>query len=535
MDPPRRLDRVAPRRTAALAVGIAWLGAAAACFHEDDAVPRDDLDSSSAALPLDGSDGGDTTVTVEPPVSDSGGQTSADASDSTAATGGCSLDVECDDDNPCTVDLCEAYDCRRIRLDGLLAMNQVRGDCRVVACDQGEPRETADPTDIPDDDNDCTQDDCHGDVAVHEPTPPGVPCADGVVCDGSGGCDECASPDTCDRLPVDDDCQVRTCIAGACGQSFALAGTAVNPTLQTPGDCQRVVCDGAGGTTHVAVDDPIVDGLECTDDACTDGNADNPPWPAGTTCAAGECNALGQCVGCSDAGDCGTPAQCQTPTCDAQGLCGVIDVAAGTPLPGGAQTDGNCQELRCDGDGAAVAIPDDDDLPADAGACTDDVCNGGLPQHPDEPPGTPCNVGGGTRCDGTGACVVCLVAADCPTPALCDVALCEDGTCSTGPAPAATSCSDGLFCTANDACDGAGACVGTGDPCPGADADADCSERCNELGDDCDAADPDDSGCDDGLPCTDGDRCTSGVCVGGTVDCHGPSDCRDGCLACCDD
>src|SRR5205085_297566 len=46
----------------------------------------------------------------------------------------------------------------------------------------------------------------------------------------------------------------------------------------------------------------------------------------------------------------------------------------------------------------------------------------------------------------------------------------------------AVSCSDGLFCTENDACDGQGTCAGTLRSCS---ADASCSSFCDELTDSC--------------------------------------------------
>lgn len=140
-------------------------------------------------------------------------------------------------------------------------------------------------------------------------------------------------------------------------------------------------------------------------------------------------------------------------------------------------------------------------------------------QHPDEAPGTPCNEDGGTYCDGTGACVVCIIADDCPDAPACELAVCVAGACDTAPAMLGTACSDGLFCTATDACDGAGACVGTDDPCDGVDADDDCVESCDEVSNACNGVDPDDSPCDDGLACTTDDACEAGVCSGDPVRC----------------
>jgi hypothetical protein len=72
--------------------------------------------------------------------------------------------------------------------------------------------------------------------------------------------------------------------------------------------------------------------------------------------------------------------------------------------------------------------------------------------------------------------------------------------------PVNSPCNDGAFCTANDVCNGAGTCVGSGNPCPGADGDADCSETCNETADACTGNDPNNSDCGG---CS---RCQSGSC-----------------------
>ena len=505
--------------------------------------------------PLDRRDGTDTDEATESSASgvDETGSVDAanedsgiDGSDSTDSTAGgssgpapeCTLDAECDDDNPCTVDVCEAAECTRLAIDGLRAPQQSSGDCRVVLCVAGVVEEVVDLEDLPEDDNDCTLDACEGDTAVHQPLPAGAPCSGGIVCDGFGACDECASPANCDALPLDDDCQVRTCDDGTCGQAFAPLGAAVNATFQTAGDCQRVVCDGNGGTTgQPDGTDPTIDGLECTTDVCDAGVPDNVPLSNGSPCAAGECNSSGGCVGCNDADDCGDAEFCQAPSCSVQGVCGVVDTDEGTPLPGGQQQDEDCQELRCDGAGAAASYVDDGDLPdPDGNDCTRDLCIGGLEQHPDESYGTPCNGGGGTFCNGAGACVECTVATDCAAADQCDVAVCTAGACGVEPGPAGTPCTDGLFCTQTDTCDGSSACVGVGSPCDGADGDGDCSESCDEQGETCDGDDAEGSGCDDAIYCTTEDACSAGVCGGAPVTCADEDEsCREDCQGCCED
>ena len=60
----------------------------------------------------------------------------------------------------------------------------------------------------------------------------------------------------------------------------------------------------------------------------------------------------------------------------------------------------------------------DSDAPADDGnACTAETCVNGIPSHPAEPARTACTQSGGTLCNGSPsapACVVCLLATDCP-------------------------------------------------------------------------------------------------------------------------
>jgi hypothetical protein len=81
--------------------------------------------------------------------------------------------------------------------------------------------------------------------------------------------------------------------------------------------------------------------------------------------------------------------------------------------------------------------------------------------------------------------------------------------------PADTACSDGRFCTVTDKCDANGLCVGTGSPCPGPNANANCAESCDETNHTCTAPDPEGASCFDGNQCTMGDTCHTGACQSG--------------------
>ncbi len=473
--------------------------------------------------------------------------TACDADDGTAGScqaGACVVECtradECDDDNACTVDSCDSRvgACVNDPLDGVDAPVDVQtpGDCSIIACVGGNEVAQADDEDLEDDRNECTVDTCSRGTPVHDPAVSGFPCGADGLCDGAGACAECISPDDCTDLPMDDDCQTRTCIAGVCGQEFADQGTEANATLQTPGNCQLIVCDGAGGIESDNDDTDVpFDGLECTDDLCTAGAPSNPPAMSGDSCGvAGVCDGFGTCVGCVTPADCGgTDTFCQSITC-INNTCGVNNAAVGLPLPLFDQTSNDCQELVCDGGGSVIALADDDDLPSpDGNDCTGEACSNGMTLFPDLPLDDPCDQDGGTVCDGAGACVECNNATQCSGANQCEQDVCNANACGTQALGAGTGCNDGQFCTATDECNGMGSCVGFGSPCPGPDGDSNCSESCNEGTNSCDADDPALSGCEDGLFCTAGDTCDgAGTCQGGGAACPGPDgdgDCSESC------
>jgi len=366
----------------------------------------------------------------------------------------------------------------------------------------------------------CSIDACAAGTCTHEPDVDNPACA-------------CSTPADCVQLPEDDECRTRTCDGGVCGLEFTAAGTPLGETQQMAEDCKVVVCDGAGAAETIDDDADVPDdGLECTSDACEAGVPVSTPAKPGTPCAAGMCNADGQCTGCTDPSECGGESTfCQMVTC-VDSICGIELTPLGTALP--EQTDADCQQVVCDGRGNAASIPDDDDVPADDGNdCTGDTCQAGAEVHPDLPTDTGCDQDGGLFCDGAGACVECTQNNQCGGGSACLVPACVDGGCTVVPAAANTPCSDGMFCTANDACNANGVCVGSGNPCPGADGDGDCSESCNEGSDNCTANDASGTACTDNLFCTQTDTCNaSGTCVGSGNPCpgaDGDSDCSEMC------
>jgi hypothetical protein len=187
---------------------------------------------------------------------------------------------------------------------------------------------------------------------------------------------------------------------------------------------------------------------------------------------------------------------------------------------------GDCQKAVCTA-GACGFAADDSDLPADDGnPCTTDTCSNGVVVHTPVAEGQTC--GAGMVCNGSGQCVGCNKAADCPAPSsACQVATCSSGTCGFANVTDGLGCNDGNLCTAGDHCQ-AGACV------PGTPVTCTASDQCHVAGT-CNPATgvcsnpikPDGSACDDGNLCTTGDVCMSGVCqAGGPVTCTASDACH---------
>jgi len=96
----------------------------------------------------------------------------------------------------------------------------------------------------------------------------------------------------------------------------------------------------------------------------------------------------------------------------------------------------------------------------------------------------------------------------------CDDGNLIDGDCCSALCEYETgSCTDGLYCTVTDTCDGAGTCVGTARDC--SDAFACTTDTCNDTTDAC-VRTPVDAVCDDTLWCTGTETCSASLgCVDG--------------------
>jgi hypothetical protein len=465
--------------------------------------------------------------------------------------------MDCDDDEPCTRDWCQAGNCRHTPIpncgpgpscpepepqcttdescgytppchhfeciDGqcVLLMDQVGTDCddgdactRDDECDGygrciGRERRC-------DDQDPCTDDRCEDGTCYNSPIP---------------GCTRpCQSDQDCGQSPYQ--CETYSCVSGHCVPLHDPTGT---PCDDGNICTTRDACDPNGRC--VGICDMCDDQNPCTEDSChpLSGCSHYP---------------ILNCVGpCTQDADCPpSPNPCMMPSCQQDGTCTFVPRERMTPCDDGNPCTG---ADKCDGDGSCVGICDagicDDQDP-----CTTDSCH----------PVTGCAHEPIPNCLGP-----CSTAADCPQPCSdCFYATCSpEGVCGSNPKRPGSPCDDGLPWTTGDACDGQGNCVpeeedGCDDGLPETDdyydyrtqscvhverlellpwcsnvaceEDADCRtdrpclhgaclyEVC------CYLPDPTGEACDDGNECTTGDHCHAGACLpDGWNDC----DDSDGC------
>jgi plastocyanin len=309
----------------------------------------------------------------------------------------------------------------------------------------------------------------------------------------------------------DDACQERACVDGRCSPIFAPAGQ-VPDDGQIAGDCAVASCDGLGATVLAADDTDLpIDGLECTEDVCSDGMADNPPLAQGTPCTGGAvCDGLGNC----GAATCGN---------------GVIDGDESDIDCGGSCP--SCQGgMACNGPGDCTS-----------GVCIDMIC-----KYPNCFDGV--HNGDETDVDCGGPCSPCPDGAGCNLGDDCESGVCEGGQCL------GASCSDGIVNGTETDVDCGGACPDCADglACQmGSDCQsghcavqlcvpASCANSMLNAGEtDVDCGGPLCAPCVEGKICNTGSDCISGncnanVCAEGTcndglmngmetgIDCGGP-------------
>jgi hypothetical protein len=433
-------------------------------------------------------------------------------------------EVSCDDDNPCTEDLCDPE-------DGCLY------SAKNLPCDDG---------------NFCTiGDHCVGGNCIGVPTvcEDGNPCTKGL-CDPASG--KCSFPITEGSCNDGNPCTVNdTCDAGLC------VGSPKSCDDNNP--CTADACEGPNGCVHMALGGACDDGNACTatdeciggkckgspiscNDAnpCTDDLCDmtagckHPPNVApcndadactyGDHCTDGECSGLP--VSCNDGNPC-TSNYCHS-------VAGCIIIPLDVPCTDGSEcTVGDwCVNGTC--------IPGQPQVCDDGNYCTLDLCNPltGLCEY--KPTGWPC--------DDDNACTtldLCSQGACAGFPVNCaDGTVCTSDSCDPEVGCLHTNvdgvlCDDSNHCTADDICQG-GECVGQ--------TSVTCSDNNICTGDVCVPVlgclfPPVDGGpCDDGEGATLHDTCLGGTCQGqpdddldGVADSGFDGACAGGAVAQCND
>jgi cysteine-rich repeat protein len=319
-------------------------------------------------------------------------------------------DFVCDDENPCTVDACDA------ELGCVFTANDAQ-------CDDG---------------NACTiQDTCVDKLCKGLET---LPCDDGEACtvdycDAVAGCSTKGIPGPCS----DDD----VCTVGdVCGEGACQPGP--ESLLCDDGNgCTNDSCDPQVGCIYVANQAPCDDANACTDtDTCTEGTClgEDITCDDGDLCTDDSCDVLAGCLTSNNANPCNDASACtQNDTCTG-GDCVGEDINCDDEL---FCTDDQCDpEEGCQNPPVAPNTPcDDGDVCTLSDVCTDDFCGSSDLQD--------CNDGNTCTQD------QCDAAAGCQYPSI-------PNCCGNGQIEGNEQCDDG---NQNDG-DGCSAQCQSESPCP---------------------------------------------------------------------
>jgi len=275
-----------------------------------------------------------------------------------------------------------------VRPAGELPPGQAIGDCKIGHCDgQGNLVFETDPTDLPNDGNECTDDLCVQGTPTNPPSSDQTSCGTmlNLKCNGAGVCAGCMMPMDCG---VDTTCKKWACDEEAkCGLQLEPIGTLAENPL--PGDCKANLCDAQGNPKEEPYpEDPAVDENDCTIGVCnTDGTTAQNQAPNGTPCGDMPCMACtnGTCDVCQGDFYCNVDkcspkqqlpvgAACADSIDCAMGSC-VDGVCCDGPCAGACSACSNAKTGQPNGTCAPVADGSDPDNDCSAPAA--DVCVGG--------------------------------------------------------------------------------------------------------------------------------------------------------------
>ncbi|MEC9071336.1 MAG: hypothetical protein VX938_03115, partial [Myxococcota bacterium] len=255
---------------------------------------------------------------------------------------GCkSADINCDDGDACTVDLCDPdTGCSTV---SKCAAAEDLVPCMVATCDDG--------------------------VCGTGPAPDGESCVPNSVCTDKGTCEEGKCVPLEGELSCDDD---NVCTTDVCDDT---QGCVHEESTCNDGDpCTLDSCDPTEGCLVAPKCDEDLQG-DCKVPSCDpdSGTCGSASAPEGTVCesndvcfAAGSCGAGGLCLGSGDSIDCDDDDPCTKDTCDAELGCQHetnLDLSC---------DDGNpcTEDDACGANGCAGAVVDCDD----GDDCTQDAC-----------------------------------------------------------------------------------------------------------------------------------------------------------------
>ncbi len=415
--------------------------------------------------------------------------------------------IDCDDGNPCSLDLC-------LPASGCLYKTPV------LPCDDGNPCTHSDA---------CAAGECLGQpLACHDANPCTLDSCDPVTGE-------------CLHLPIDwpcDDASLCTtgdvCVLGACvGQGLSCDDG--NP-------CTTDSCQPQSGCTHSPLNIPCDDGNGCTvGDLCTAGACQpgkgTPSCDDGNPCTSdscspedGSCKHLPAAGLCSDGNPCTIDDHCQDGECTGSDTdaCQCANDADCAPFEDGNKCNGT---LFCDKavlpskckllPGSVVKCSTLYDTPCRKALCQADS---GICLPTDLPDFSPCN--DGNPCTTGDHCF----AGEC---AFAEPISCDDGNLCTSDScdpkkgcqwdAVSLPCNDSNLCTLGDTCQG-GNCIGIpvfcedANPCTTGVCDPN-SGKCSFV--------PVPSSCNDGNPCTTKDQCTGGICSGQPVSCDDGLSCTE--------
>ena len=432
----------------------------------------------------------------------------------------CDQDSECDDENPCTADRCEIWWCEHneASAEGLACDD---GD----ECTSGETCDSAgactpgDPVEC-DDEDPCTVDSCVAQSGCsHVDAEDGAECDDGDPCTSADNCQAkvcMGTPAPCDD---GDPCTVGTCDSATADCNYVGISDVPCDDLDecTVGDqCEQGSCVG-GGQKDCSDSNP------CTDDLCdAQSGCSHVPNVADcddlSLCTQTDICEEGACIG-SDPLNCEDGNDCTADTCKPETGCVHTPVNMPCDDGNGCTPSDSCVEGACL---PGLLMNCDDGNP-----CTQDLCDPLTGQCAHSPGDASCD--DGNLCTSQDGCLdgLCVgTAIECDDLNVCTSDSCQpDLGCINNPVPG--PCDDGNVCTVGDICT-SGLCNPGAESLSCDDNNPCTTDLCDPAVDGGCTFQPNEYPCIDGNPCTANDFCADGVCKSGpdsACDCETDADC----------